>query len=199
MNHVSFGCSLLYVIFFYFDQESERVRSLTVCDSLRISIAPISNYSDVGRAPYTLLAFEAGGVLTATQVHEDGLWQVKHRGGSQLLLALLDSLGNSGGILPTVFTVASGSSDCLPALPTPIINPMITTNVIHLEPCDSWQLSITGGVPPYTIILASPGASILEHFTAPQGSSTFSFINNTIKRRGPTIGELEFFVTCVVG
>jgi hypothetical protein len=82
MNHVSSGCSLLYVIIFYSSQESERVSGLTVCDGLHISLAPLSNHSDVGRAPYTVLAFEVGGVLTTTQVHEDGLWQVKHRGGS---------------------------------------------------------------------------------------------------------------------
>lgn len=110
---------------FHFDQESERASSLTVCDSLYISIAPLSNYGDIGRAPYTLFAFEAGGVLTVTQVHEDGLWQVKHKEGSyirsfvqinhradlgsRLFLAFLDSLWKSGGILPTIFTCESFS------------------------------------------------------------------------------------------
>lgn len=82
-NHVSSFLSPSYLVS-YFNQESERVHSLTICDSLHISLAPLSKYSDIGRAPYTLLAFEAGGVLTATQVHEDGLWQVKHREGSYI-------------------------------------------------------------------------------------------------------------------
>jgi hypothetical protein len=82
-NHVSCDCSFLYVVFYHLDQEFESARSLTVCDGLRVSLSSSSdNYNDVGRSPYTLLAFEAGGALIATQVHEDGLWQVKHPAGS---------------------------------------------------------------------------------------------------------------------
>lgn len=173
------------------NHEFERVHSLAVCDGLHISLSSPGNYHDIGRSPYTLLAFEAGGALTATQIHEDGLWQVKHPAGSQLLLALVDSLGNSGGVLPTVFTVASGSSDCLPALPTSAVAPTIITNVTHIEPCDCWQMSISGGVPPYTIMLASPGAPSLQDFAAPQESSLLSFINSGIALRGPTIAAVR--------
>ncbi|KAG1750635.1 uncharacterized protein EDB91DRAFT_1108553 [Suillus paluster] len=170
------------------NHESERVDSLTVCDDLYISLPSLlDDYSDVGQAPYTLLAFEAGGALTATQIHEDGLWQVTHPAGSQLLLALVDSLGNSGGVLPTVFTVTSGLSNCLP---TSVVTPTVTTNATHIEPCDSWHLSISGGVPPYTIILASPGAPFLQEFTVPQESSV-SFINSGIALRGPTIAAVR--------
>ncbi|KAG2126038.1 hypothetical protein DEU56DRAFT_557861 [Suillus clintonianus] len=174
------------------NHEFERVTvdSLTVCDSLYISLSSsLDGY--IGQSPYTLFAFEAGGVLTATQIHEDGLWQVKHPTGSQLLLALVDSLGNSGGVLPTVFTVASGPSDCLPALPTSAFAPMIITSVDQIEPCDSWNLSISGGVPPYTIMLASPGAPFLQDFYAPQESSPVSFINSGIALRGPTIAAVR--------
>ncbi|KAG1742430.1 hypothetical protein EDB19DRAFT_613970 [Suillus lakei] len=174
------------------NHEFERVQSLTVCDGLHISLSSsLGTYNDIGRSPYTLLAFEAGGALTATQIHEDGLWQVKHPAGSQLLLALVDSLGNSGGVLPTVFTVASGSSDCLPALPTSSVTPTIISNITHIEPCDSWHLSISGGVPPYTIMLASPGAPSLQDFAAPQESSLVSFINSGIALRGPTIAAVR--------
>lgn len=174
------------------NHEFERVHNLTVCDGLHISLSSSSvHYNDIGRSPYTLFAFEAGGVLTATQIHEDGLWQVKHPAGSQLLLALVDSLGNSGGVLPTVFTVASGSSDCLSALPTSAIAPMIITNASHIEPCDSWQMSISGGVPPYTIMLASPGAPSLQEFAAPQESNLISFTNSGIALRGPTIAAVR--------
>lgn len=174
------------------NHEFEPVRSLTVCDGLRVSLSSSSdNYNDVGRSPYTLLAFEAGGALIATQVHEDGLWQVKHPAGSQLLLALVDSLGNSGGVLPTVFTVSSGSSDCLPAPPASGVTPTIITNATHIEPCDSWQMSISGGVPPYTIMLASPGAPSLQDFATPQESSLVSFINSGIAPRGPTIAAVR--------
>lgn len=174
------------------NHEFEPVRSLTVCDGLRVSLSSSSdNYNDVGRSPYTLLAFEAGGALIATQVHEDGLWQVKHPAGSQLLLALVDSLGNSGGVLPTIFTVASGSSDCLPAPHTSAGTPTMITNATHIEPCDSWQMSISGGVPPYTIMLASPGAPSLRDFATPQESSLVSFINSGIAPRGPTIAAVR--------
>jgi hypothetical protein len=174
------------------NHEFEQVHSLTVCDSLHISLSSLSgNYNNIRRYPYTLLAFEVGGALIATQVHEDGLWQVKHPAGSQLLLALVDSLGNSGGVLPTVFTVASGSSDCLPALPTSAVPPTMITNVTYLKPCDSWQMSITGGVPPYTIMLASPGAPSLQDFIVPQDSSLVSFINSGIALRGSTIAAVR--------
>lgn len=70
-------------VFYHFGQEFERVRSLTVCDGLHISLSSSSgNHYNIGRSPYTLLAFEAGGALTATQIYEDGLWQVKHPPGS---------------------------------------------------------------------------------------------------------------------
>jgi len=72
---------MILYIYISVNQESARVRALIVCDILHISLAPLSNYSDVGQAPYTLLAFEAGGVVTATQINEDGLWQMKHGGG----------------------------------------------------------------------------------------------------------------------
>ncbi|KAG0707261.1 hypothetical protein DFH29DRAFT_796817 [Suillus ampliporus] len=185
------------MLFFHFDQEFERVHSLTVCDDLHISLPSfLGDHSDIGQFPYTLLAFEAGGALTATQVHEDGLWQVTHPAGSQLLLALVDSLGNSGGVLPTVFTVASGPSDCPPALPTSAVTPTVITNATYIEPCDSWHLSISGGVPPYAIILASPGAPFLQDLTAPQESSLVSLINSGIAVRGPTIGASESSATC---
>lgn len=174
------------------NHEFEQVHSLTVCDDLRVSLSSSSgNYNDIGRSPYTLLAFEAGGALITTQIHEDGLWQVKHPAGSQLLLALVDSLGNSGGVLPTVFTVASGSSDCLPALPTSAVYPVMITNATHIEPCDSWQMSISGGLPPYTMMFASPGAPSLQNITAPQESSIVSFINSGIALRGPTIAVVR--------
>lgn len=174
------------------NHEFERVRSLTVCDGLHISLSSSSgNYNEIGHSPYTLFAFEAGGALTATQIHEDGVWQVKHPAGSQLLLALVDSLGNSGGVLPTVFTVGSGSSDCLPALPTSAVAPIIITNTSHIEPCDSWQMSVSGGVPPYTIMLASPGAPFLQDFAAAQESDLISFINSGIALRGPTIAAVR--------
>lgn len=174
------------------NHEFERARSLTVCDSLHISLPSSSgNYNNIGHLPYTLLAFEAGGALTATQIHEDGLWQVKHPAGSLLLLTLVDSLGNSGGVLPTVFTVASGSSDCLPTLSTPAIAPTIITNATYIEPCDSWQMSISGGVPPYTIMFASPGAPSLQDFAVSQESSLVSFINSGIALRGPTIAAVH--------
>jgi hypothetical protein len=71
------------LFFHHFDQEFERVHNLTVCDGLHISLSSSSvHYNDIGHSPYTLFAFEAGGVLTATQIHEDGLWQVKHPAGS---------------------------------------------------------------------------------------------------------------------
>ncbi|KAG2112019.1 uncharacterized protein F5147DRAFT_572791 [Suillus discolor] len=179
-------------VFYHFGQEFERVRSLTVCDGLHISLSSFSgNNYNIGRSPYTLLAFEAGGALSATQIHEDGLWQVKHPPGSQLLLALVDSFGNSGGVIPTIFTVASGSPDCLPVLPIIAVTPTITTNVTRVEPCDSWQMSISGGVPPYTIMLASPGAPSLQNIAAPRESSLISFINSDIALRGPTIGASQ--------
>ncbi|KAG2074909.1 hypothetical protein BDR04DRAFT_1171617 [Suillus decipiens] len=159
------------------NHEFERTRSLTVCDNLHISLLSSSgNYNNIGRLPYTLLAFEAGGALTATQIHEDGLWQVKHQ---------------AGGVLPTVFTVASGSSDCLPALSTSAVAPTITTNATYIGPCDSWQMYISGGVPPYTIMFASPGAPSLQDFAVSQESSLVSFINSGIALRGPTIAAVH--------
>lgn len=71
------------LVFYPFDQKFERVHSLTVCDSLHISLSSSSGgYNDIGPSPHTLLAFEAGGALTTTQIHEDGLWQVNHPAGS---------------------------------------------------------------------------------------------------------------------
>jgi hypothetical protein len=54
----------------------------------------------------------------------------------------------------------------------------VTANVTKdLQTCQPWGLTVKGGVPPYTISLASPNSPSVTNVTLPYGDDTFTYIN----------------------
>ncbi|KIJ67402.1 hypothetical protein HYDPIDRAFT_84256, partial [Hydnomerulius pinastri MD-312] len=169
---------------------------LIECESLNISLSPAS-LSGLGKAPYYLLSFEPGGIAATTPV-SSGLdsssslqWQVRHRAGSQLVLALVDSVGTSLGVLPVLYTVTAGFKQCQPvqtaltprATPT---HPKISSPLIgSLVPCGTWNLSVSGGRAPYTVSLASLGSRNVYNFSVSLGQNGLEYIN-----RGEISGQV---------
>ncbi|KAF8840448.1 hypothetical protein BDN67DRAFT_642479 [Paxillus ammoniavirescens] len=163
------------------------------CETMRISTSsPIKSPSTQERA-YYLLAFEPGGIATTSLVGLDASslhWQVRHPAGSQLFLALVDSLGRSFGVLPTPLTVTPGSKHCQITPKSPrdpqTTQPKISSSVFdHLVPCGTWNLSISGGRAPYTVSILSLGSGTMHNFSVPFGEVGFSYTN-----RGEITGQV---------
>ena len=101
------------------------------CQTLPVLVSStnVSNPGAIGIPPYYMLAFELGGVPTTSMIGADLnnlQWQVNHaRGthdnqtlscapltiytGSALMLALVDSKGNNGGVQPVLYNVTGES------------------------------------------------------------------------------------------
>lgn len=134
--------------------------------------------------------------------------------GSQLLLSVVDSLGNPGGSpnqLITVIGTFMHWHDCRISL---IQSPSLTdTNVIEgqttqcvttppndppftvtanvtgkLDACAPWGITITGGSPPYNITLTETGEPFVTNVTMPFGLDRFTFINRAVSG-GQLVGE----------
>ncbi|KAH7914903.1 hypothetical protein BJ138DRAFT_999013, partial [Hygrophoropsis aurantiaca] len=172
--------------------------NIAECDTIDLSIHSSEN-SDTREGPYYILAFEVGGVSTSSfiGVNADSLrWQVNHPAGSWLVLSLVDAHGNSGGVLPKLFTVqkngSNADSSCLHSPPACRSYPEISLNVSD-EPgaCTSWSISVTSGVPPYTISFASLGSSeVFNYSVVAQEENSFSAINSpALKGKGQVLGE----------
>ncbi|KAH7919675.1 hypothetical protein BV22DRAFT_1133673 [Leucogyrophana mollusca] len=162
--------------------------NLVECDTMDLSV---SASESAAMGPYYILAFEAGGVSTTSLAGvgaQSPRWQVNHPTGSQLLLSMIDSKGNSGGVLHTLFTVQRSHSNttpsCLPPPPTSRSYPKIASNTSdRLEACGSWGISVTSGVPPYSISFAALGSGdVFNYSAAPRGENSFSSINNAALR-----------------
>ncbi|KIK81565.1 hypothetical protein PAXRUDRAFT_155821, partial [Paxillus rubicundulus Ve08.2h10] len=141
---------------------------------LRISTSLPTEYPSTPERAYYLLAFEPGGMATTSLVGLDASslhWQVRYPAGSQLLLALVDSLGTSFGVLPTPLTTTQ---------------PKISSSVFdHLVPCGTWDLSVSGGRAPYTVSIVSLGSGTIHKFSVPFGEVGFSYTN-----RGEIVGQV---------
>ncbi|KIJ05637.1 hypothetical protein PAXINDRAFT_93197 [Paxillus involutus ATCC 200175] len=143
---------------------------------MRISTSSPIEYPSTPERAYYLLAFEPGGMATTSLVGLDASslhWQVRHPAGSQLLLALVDSLGTSFGVLPTPLT------------------PKISSSVFdHLVPCGTWDLSVSEGRAPYTVSILSLGSGTMHNFSVPFGEVGFSYTNRG-EIAGQVVGKLR--------
>lgn len=148
------------------------------CQKLPLVIQPpTDNSTTAGTPPYVLIAFELGGVPTTTPIGSDNTWQVTHKAGSTLMLTMVDSLNNTGGVAPLLYNVTSGSNtDCLytpPDLSTlPSVHPNITDT---LTTCEYWGLTIKGGKPPYTVVLSATNSPVITNVTMAADKDVFTF------------------------
>ncbi|KAI0065222.1 hypothetical protein BV25DRAFT_1913839 [Artomyces pyxidatus] len=150
---------------------------LPECQSVALSVQ-----STTVEPPFYMIAYEVDGTTTVSSVDTDGnnlSWQVNHRAGSELLLNLVDSAGHSGVVSPATWAVEDGdSASCVPTLPTTF--PVLTANVTKdLSTCQPLGLVMSGGSPPYTISIASPGATVLN-LTLSAQDDMFTYINKAV-------------------
>ncbi|KAL4248206.1 hypothetical protein ABKN59_007149 [Abortiporus biennis] len=157
---------------------------LQECQTLPIIVESLnaSDPSSVGVAPYYLIAFKPGGIPTTTPIGSNVAqlsWTVNHARGSELLLTIVDSVGNVGGIPNTFYNVTAGNNQsCIPAqLSTPTIASIQPNVTDVLMTCQPWGLTITGGTKPYQIVLAAPGSTVITNVTMGAADDVFTYPN----------------------
>jgi hypothetical protein len=105
---------------------------LQQCEPLPLQIVKLPDGPDIIDGPYFLFAFELGGPTTMDEIGSSPgsvSWTVNHKSGtysvilfllkltpgisgSQVILEVADSQGNSGGSAPQIFTVSRKKSQC---------------------------------------------------------------------------------------
>ncbi|EIN04472.1 hypothetical protein PUNSTDRAFT_92833 [Punctularia strigosozonata HHB-11173 SS5] len=159
------------------------------CSSRGISLLPL-NSSDpkpyyLGTPPYYLTAAEIGGTPTTQMIGTNSsnlTWTVTHKAGTKLLLAVWDSLGNTGGVGSAMYTVQSGhSSSCIPPPPsTPQVQISSKISDGHkLKTCEAWDLDIVAnGAGPFNVSLIAAGTGV-TNVTMSTGDTLLQYINRT--------------------
>jgi hypothetical protein len=125
------------------------------------------------------------------------------------VLSVVDAVGDGGGIPPNVYTVirefnadcnaftqqhafpAGTDASCLPDPPTS--NFTVFVNVTKtLSTCQPWGMTISGGVPPYSVTLATLDSPDITNVTLGPLDNAFTYID----RSNPNtrlIGWINFF------
>lgn len=85
---------------------------------------------------------------------------------------------------------AGSSSSCLPSLPQDAAS--VHSNVTDtLQTCDPWDLTIQGGMKPYTIVISGLGLPTIQNETLGSDINTFTFVNR-IKPDSQIMGRFHF-------
>ncbi|KAK7679061.1 hypothetical protein QCA50_018005 [Cerrena zonata] len=116
-----------------------------------------------------MYAFEPGGVPHIQDMGSDITrlsWTVDHLPGTKLLLIVLDSQNNTGGIPKKFYDVVAdptSSNDCISKKTNPPSTFRLSANVTdQLITCQPWGLTAIGGTPPYTIYLTALGSDTIS-------------------------------------
>ncbi|KAJ3811104.1 hypothetical protein F5876DRAFT_76120 [Lentinula aff. lateritia] len=154
---------------------------LPSCQSFGITVEPV-NATNVthGIPPFYMIAWEIDGTprTTLLGLNESSLsWTVDHPVGASLMLNVVDSQGNGGGVPPQAYTVQSGqSTEC-------IVNSnqsdfTVSANITGtVNTCQPYGLRIHGGVPPYNISLAQFNSPVVTNVTISSPNDAFTYIN----------------------
>ncbi|EJD46047.1 hypothetical protein AURDEDRAFT_113764 [Auricularia subglabra TFB-10046 SS5] len=170
---------------FGFKFASSTFSDIVQCDVLPLSAIPVNTTSTyLGQPPYTVLTFKAGGVPDAQDGGSNSTnipWQVRHEPGSRIFLTVIDANGDYAGFPKGYYTVVPGSSKaCMPTLPTGNVLPKLTANVTNtdLKTCQPWGMTITGGLPPYSVQIIADDSPVYTNTTAPSTvTDRFTYIN----------------------
>ncbi|KAJ3756947.1 hypothetical protein FB446DRAFT_799324 [Lentinula raphanica] len=154
---------------------------LPSCQSLGIIVEPV-NATNIthGVPPFYMIAWEMGGTprTTLLGLNESSLsWTVDHPVGTSLMLNVVDSQGNGGGIPPQAYTVEAGqSTECV--VDNDQRDFIVTANVSGtINTCQPYGLRISGGSPPYNISLAQFDSPVVTNVTIPSPLDAFTYIN----------------------
>jgi len=152
------------------------------CGRMHIKPGTMPSITAAVKPPYTMIAYEAGGMATAQTLGSDPAnlwWTVDHKAGAQLALSMADAAGNSGGISPVIYTVFSNSStnsSCHSSQPESPLS--LTTNMTNLlSTCDVLYLNVAGGKKPYTVTIASTVDAQVSNFTLGDAYDTYHYVS----------------------
>ncbi|KAF7346719.1 hypothetical protein MSAN_01810000 [Mycena sanguinolenta] len=136
-----------------------------------------------GTPPFYMMAFAVGGTPSTSFIgtNQSNLtWTVMYPVETELVLGVVDALGQSGGIDSPLYTVIEGATtQCVPAtLSDPTSGFKISANVTDvLNTCQPWGLTIEGGTPPYNITLAELNSGTVTNVTMGPTDTVFTYIN----------------------
>ncbi|KZT39184.1 hypothetical protein SISSUDRAFT_666637 [Sistotremastrum suecicum HHB10207 ss-3] len=160
--------------------------TLPECGTIGIIVdtSPLPNSTQVARPPYYMLAYEVSGIATVSNIGSDSdelSWTIKHASGTQLLLQVADSLGNTGGVGPAVYNVTvGGATNCHPSTETtPITLAIEPPNLTVLQSCGPLVLDINGGTAPYTVSLVATNSPTVKNATLLDTENRYTWINQS--------------------
>ncbi|GJE96426.1 hypothetical protein PsYK624_126230 [Phanerochaete sordida] len=165
-----------------FGGSTQPQQSLQECQKYQITIQSQDggSSSQAGVPPYYMLALEPSGIPTTSLIGSDPSnlwWQANHQNGRQLMLAVVDSKNNTGGVAQSMYTVTAGSdTSCLSNIPSSgaAIQPNVSTT---LNTCDAWGLTLSGGKTPYTVVIAQVQSNTLTVVTMDKDNDLLTYVN----------------------
>ncbi|KDR84615.1 hypothetical protein GALMADRAFT_56300, partial [Galerina marginata CBS 339.88] len=171
--------------------------ALPTCTPLKISVHGLSPNV---MPPYYMMAFAVDGTPVTTPIGTDEnnlSWTVTHPTGSRLILTVVDANGSAGGTQLQILSVvgefpapveiiksdatdqkAGPTTQCVTSLLTAPPFTIKASSVKNgLSTCKPWQLTMKGGVRPYTVTLSTLGATWTKNVTLPPDLDVLKFIN----------------------
>ncbi|RDB22407.1 hypothetical protein Hypma_010516 [Hypsizygus marmoreus] len=148
--------------------------NLPECSSLAVSV-PATNTATA----FYMIALAVDGVPTTSLIgtNKDNLaWVVDQPTGTGLMLYLVASNGDTGAIPSSLYTVTAGQSkSCLPSSSSNF--KVVASPSAELSTCDKWNLTMSGGAPPYNVVLAALDSPHVTNITMPASDNLYSYIN----------------------
>ncbi|KJA15468.1 hypothetical protein HYPSUDRAFT_80504 [Hypholoma sublateritium FD-334 SS-4] len=179
-----------YLFRWVFGNGNNNLTQLATCGSNLISIVPINGtVPPMGVPPYYMISYAVGQMPVTSFMGEDPQNLVfavtqppgklsSRQPGSQLLLSVVDSLGNPGGSPPQLITVIEGQTTQCVTWPSSEPSFTVSANASeNLDACAPWAITASGGSPPYTITLSETGEPFVINVTMPFGADRYTYIN----------------------
>ncbi|KAG8810556.1 hypothetical protein FRC17_002884 [Serendipita sp. 399] len=104
-------------------------------------------------------------------------WTPPFAAGTKLILSVVDSLGNSGGVSRRSYIVGSGPAGCVPSNSNSDLKITISSAGNTLQTCDTLPIRIEGGTKPYTVTLASTDSDSAVNITLNANNDYLQWIN----------------------
>ncbi|KAE9399681.1 hypothetical protein BT96DRAFT_1101665 [Gymnopus androsaceus JB14] len=143
---------------------------LPSCDTLPVIVSAVNVTNQThGVPPFYMIAWEIGGTPSSSLLGLDE--------STTLMLNVVDSQGNGGGIPPQPFTVQPGqTTECVVSGNSTDFT--VSANISDtVNTCQPWGIRIQGGIPPYNISLAQSNSPVVTNVTIPNGLTAFTYIN----------------------